>query len=142
MEWTDGSTYEGEWKNGIQHGWGKMSFPNGKVTEGYFEDNVFKADVTYEQYLEIKREIQEQEYNDESEETYESEYSENDYMKSNKQSKPTADDLVPDKLDLHIQDKIKISNLNNSTGAMQLSKDAYHQNDSSYFKSQALYNNS
>ena len=50
MEWTDGSSYEGEWKFGIQHGWGIMTFPNGKVKEGYFEDNIFKGEVTFSEY--------------------------------------------------------------------------------------------
>ena len=54
MEWTDGSTYEGEWRNGIQHGWGIMQFPNGKVKEGYFEDNIFKGDVTHSEYAEMQ----------------------------------------------------------------------------------------
>jgi hypothetical protein len=43
MEWIDGSIYEGEWLNGIQHGFGKMTFPSGKIKEGIFEDNVFKG---------------------------------------------------------------------------------------------------
>lgn len=43
MSWTDGSKYVGEWKNGIQNGYGKMIFPNGKVKEGYFENNVYKG---------------------------------------------------------------------------------------------------
>ena len=29
MRWTDGSVYIGQWMRGIQHGWGKMIFPDG-----------------------------------------------------------------------------------------------------------------
>jgi len=39
MNWIDGngsSVYVGQWKKGIQHGKGKMTFPNGKIKEGYF----------------------------------------------------------------------------------------------------------
>lgn len=43
MIWTDGSIYEGEWLNGIQNGFGKMIFPNGKSKEGIFEKNIFKG---------------------------------------------------------------------------------------------------
>ncbi len=43
MTWTDGSSYEGQWDGGIQHGLGKMVFANGAVTEGMFENNVFKC---------------------------------------------------------------------------------------------------
>jgi hypothetical protein len=42
MLWTDGSMYEGEWILGIQHGLGRMVFPDGSSKEGYFENNVFK----------------------------------------------------------------------------------------------------
>lgn len=46
MLWTDGSMYEGEWVSGIQHGLGRMIFPNGQQKEGYFENNVFKYAIT------------------------------------------------------------------------------------------------
>ena len=42
MLWTDGSMYEGEWIRGIQHGIGRMVFPDGNAKEGYFENNIFK----------------------------------------------------------------------------------------------------
>jgi hypothetical protein len=42
MLWTDGSCYKGEWVGGIQHGQGTMCFPDGRVKEGIFENNVFK----------------------------------------------------------------------------------------------------
>lgn len=45
MFWTDGSIYQGEWRNGIQHGFGKMTFPDGTVKEGQFENNIFVGDV-------------------------------------------------------------------------------------------------
>jgi hypothetical protein len=41
MFWTDGSIYQGEWKQGIQHGYGKMTFPDGTIKEGRFENNIF-----------------------------------------------------------------------------------------------------
>ena len=34
--------YEGEWVNGIQHGVGRIVFPDGSFKEGYFENNVYK----------------------------------------------------------------------------------------------------
>lgn len=43
MYWVDGSNYKGEWRQGIQHGMGKMTFPDGTVKEGYFENNTFKG---------------------------------------------------------------------------------------------------
>lgn len=43
MKWTDNSVYQGEWIKGIQHGYGKMIFPNGTLKEGYFEMNVYKG---------------------------------------------------------------------------------------------------
>ena len=46
MLWTDGSMYEGEWVNGIQHGLGRMVFPDGQQKEGFFENNVFKYAIT------------------------------------------------------------------------------------------------
>jgi|DEB0MinimDraft_12_1074336.scaffolds.fasta_scaffold12292_3 hypothetical protein len=42
MLWTDGSIYEGEWVKGIQHGMGRIVFPDGTFKEGYFENNVYK----------------------------------------------------------------------------------------------------
>lgn len=46
MQWTDGSCYKGEWVGGIQHGIGMMSFPDGRVKEGHFENNVYKQPVS------------------------------------------------------------------------------------------------
>jgi hypothetical protein len=43
MVWTDTSVYKGEWIRGIQHGHGKMIFPDGTEKEGYFDNNVFKG---------------------------------------------------------------------------------------------------
>ena len=45
MLWTDGSIYEGEWVGGIQHGLGRIVFPDGTFKEGYFENNVYKYPV-------------------------------------------------------------------------------------------------
>ena len=42
MLWTDGSMYEGEWRKGIQHGFGRIVFSDGSFKEGYFENNVYK----------------------------------------------------------------------------------------------------
>mgnify|MGYP002079837646 CR=1 FL=1 len=44
MKWTDGSIYQGDWVRGIQHGHGKMLFPNGEIKEGFFEHNIFKGE--------------------------------------------------------------------------------------------------
>jgi hypothetical protein len=41
MRWTDGSYYVGEWVRGIQHGYGKIVFPDGTEKEGYFENNMY-----------------------------------------------------------------------------------------------------
>lgn len=44
MVWKEGfnqSVYVGQWQKGIQHGFGKMTFPNDKVKEGYFENNIY-----------------------------------------------------------------------------------------------------
>lgn len=45
MFWTDGSAYKGMWFKGIQHGKGRMEFPDGKVKEGLFENNIFIGKV-------------------------------------------------------------------------------------------------
>lgn len=45
MIWTDGSSYTGNWVKGIQHGRGKMTFPNGTIKDGYFENNIFKGET-------------------------------------------------------------------------------------------------
>ena len=45
MYWTDGSVYKGEWNKGIQHGRGVMTFPDGRIKDGYFENNVFKGNT-------------------------------------------------------------------------------------------------
>jgi len=41
MKWTDGSYYTGEWIRGIQHGYGKIVFPDNTEKEGYFENNIY-----------------------------------------------------------------------------------------------------
>jgi len=45
MYWTDGSVYKGEWIKGIQHGKGIMTFPDGRIKDGMFEDNIFKGAI-------------------------------------------------------------------------------------------------
>ena len=38
--WEDGRRYEGEWRNGMAHGMGKETYPNGKVRhEGQWIDD-------------------------------------------------------------------------------------------------------
>lgn len=46
MLWTDGSIYEGEWVRGIQHGLGRIVFPDGQFKEGIFENNIYKKAVS------------------------------------------------------------------------------------------------
>jgi hypothetical protein len=48
MKWQDGSSYDGEWTHGIQNGYGKMIFTNGKGKEGIFIDNVFSGEADEE----------------------------------------------------------------------------------------------
>ena len=62
MIWTDGSKYVGDWKNGIQNGYGKMIFPNNTVKEGYFDNNIFKGknkpeDPIYDQEVPLNNRI-------------------------------------------------------------------------------------
>ena len=45
MYWTDGSNYQGEWIRGIQHGYGRMVFPDGTKKVGYFENIIYKINV-------------------------------------------------------------------------------------------------
>ena len=45
MVWTDGSTYKGEWVKGIQNGKGVMTFPDGRIKDGFFEKNIFKGAI-------------------------------------------------------------------------------------------------
>jgi hypothetical protein len=33
--------YEGEWRNGLKHGYGKMTYPSGMIEEGYWENGQF-----------------------------------------------------------------------------------------------------
>lgn len=41
-----------------------MSFPNGKVKEGYFEDNMFRGDVTKSEYSAIQSENEDDDFED------------------------------------------------------------------------------
>lgn len=43
MRWSDGSVYLGQWEMGIQHGYGRIVFPDTTTKEGYFENNVFRG---------------------------------------------------------------------------------------------------
>ena len=61
MRWTDGSTYMGTWKRGIQEGVGIMIFPDGARRAGIFEMNVFKATLkTPEQLEPFKEDLEEE----------------------------------------------------------------------------------
>ena len=44
-EYTDGSTYEGELKNGVRHGLGKTTFPDGRFFYGEFKDSEFVKEL-------------------------------------------------------------------------------------------------
>lgn len=48
MQWTDGSVYQGQWVNGVQHGKGEMRFSDGTVKAGLFENNVFIDEIIQE----------------------------------------------------------------------------------------------
>lgn len=39
MRWADGSWYKGEWKYGVQHGFGEMGERGQQPRRGLFEDN-------------------------------------------------------------------------------------------------------
>jgi len=41
MYWVDGSIYKGEWRNGLQHGLGTITFTDGKSKKGKFENNIY-----------------------------------------------------------------------------------------------------
>jgi hypothetical protein len=44
MNWIDGSSYKGQWREGIQHGFGIMYFDktnSSKKKVGFFQNNVF-----------------------------------------------------------------------------------------------------
>ena len=43
MEWNDGSFYEGEWHQGLQHGRGRLCLPDGRIKEGMFRNNKFQG---------------------------------------------------------------------------------------------------
>jgi len=52
MYWTDGSYYKGEWKEGIQHGKGKITFSDGLVKEGEFINNMYVDSKNYQYTIE------------------------------------------------------------------------------------------
>ena len=54
MTWTDGSLYLGEWRRGIQHGIGRMEFPDGSVKMGYFKNNIFERESSDEDAMRVK----------------------------------------------------------------------------------------
>mmetsp|Transcript_12165 Transcript_12165/g.12169 ORF Transcript_12165/g.12169 Transcript_12165/m.12169 type:complete len:95 (-) Transcript_12165:186-470(-) len=48
MTWNDQTCYEGDWFRGIQHGYGKLIYPDGTSKEGYFENNIYIGKVKKE----------------------------------------------------------------------------------------------
>jgi hypothetical protein len=40
MKWADGTSYEGEWENGVQSGKGRLSMSDGTLKIGIFKDNI------------------------------------------------------------------------------------------------------
>lgn len=49
MKWADGTTYEGEWENGVQSGKGKLAMSDGTIKVGLFKDNI----LTEEEFSEM-----------------------------------------------------------------------------------------
>ena len=45
MYWVDGSKYKGDWEQGVQHGFGEITLPDGKIKKGKFENNVYIGKV-------------------------------------------------------------------------------------------------
>ncbi|XP_021774564.1 phosphatidylinositol 4-phosphate 5-kinase 9-like isoform X2 [Chenopodium quinoa] len=45
--WSDGCVYDGEWRRGMRHGWGKLSFPSGAIYEGEFSGGYMNGQGTY-----------------------------------------------------------------------------------------------
>ncbi len=41
MYWNDGSLYKGSWVDGKQEGEGTLYLPDGRVKEGFFENDKF-----------------------------------------------------------------------------------------------------
>ncbi|MBL7978090.1 MAG: tetratricopeptide repeat protein [Bacteroidetes Order II. Incertae sedis bacterium] len=42
-KWANGDIYIGDWQNGYRTGYGKYTYMNGKIEEGYFENNILKT---------------------------------------------------------------------------------------------------
>ena len=40
MKYLNGDEYNGDWKEDLRNGFGKMKYNNGKVYEGYWNKNV------------------------------------------------------------------------------------------------------
>lgn len=57
MYWTDGSIYKGEWRKGIQEGKGVMTFPDGRIKDGNFENNIFKGAIKIKEDSKIEETI-------------------------------------------------------------------------------------
>ena len=47
MVWKNGAFYDGEWKDGLRHGFAKESFGDGDSFEGYFENDYKSGNGTY-----------------------------------------------------------------------------------------------
>ena len=49
MRWKNGTCYQGDWLNGVQHGYGRLTAPDGReCKEGYFQNNEFKVRIKIE----------------------------------------------------------------------------------------------
>jgi hypothetical protein len=44
MVWADGSSYKGDWVDGVQHGIGLLKTKK-EEKAGYFEQNIFKYEI-------------------------------------------------------------------------------------------------
>ena len=45
--WASGARYEGEWKNGTQHGLGTMHYEGGSVYDGFWKNGELNGEGTY-----------------------------------------------------------------------------------------------
>ena len=58
MYWTDGSIYKGDWVNGIQHGKGIMTFPDGRIKDGEYINNVYTSGTEAQALTPYEKETQ------------------------------------------------------------------------------------
>lgn len=41
----DGTVYKGEWRQGMQHGEGRLWLPDGSLKQGHFENNIYMGQL-------------------------------------------------------------------------------------------------